>query len=91
MNFSTEKFGGSSCGMGYSRTAEMKVSDSHSSSMIDSIDCELSVVPDWLGKKVCRLRRVNPKFCVNAKSWCKIERNHFKAGAAQAAAALSIK
>jgi hypothetical protein len=35
--------------------------------------------------------RANPKFCVNAKSWCKIEQNNFKAGAAQAAAALSIK
>ena len=37
------------------------------------------------------INRVNPKFCVNAKSWCKIERNNFKAGAAQAAPALSIK
>ena len=37
------------------------------------------------------LSRVNPKFCVNAKLWCKIEQNNFKAGAAQAAAALSIK
>ena len=37
------------------------------------------------------VERLNPKFCVNAKSWCKIEQNHFKAGEAQAAAALSIK
>ena len=35
--------------------------------------------------------RVNPKFCVNAKLWCKIERKYFKAGAAQAAAAFSTK
>ena len=35
--------------------------------------------------------RVNPKFCVNCKTWRKIEQNNFKAGAAQAAAALSIK
>ena len=34
---------------------------------------------------------VNPKFCVNAKLWCKIERKYFKAGAAQAAAAFSTK
>lgn len=34
---------------------------------------------------------VNPKFCVNAKLWCKIEQNYFKAGAAQAAAAFSTK
>ena len=34
---------------------------------------------------------VNPKFCVNAKSGCKIEQNNFKAEAAQAAAALSTK
>ena len=34
---------------------------------------------------------VNPKFCVNAKLWCKIEQKYFKAGAAQAAAALVIK
>ena len=52
MNFSTEKFGRSSCGTGDSRTAEMKASDSHSFSTIDSIDCELSVVPDWLDEKV---------------------------------------
>ena len=41
--------------------------------------------------KELRPSRVNPKFCVNAKSWCKIEQNNVKAGAAQAAAALSIK
>jgi len=35
--------------------------------------------------------RVNPKFCVNIKTWRKIEQNNFKAGAARAAAALSIK
>lgn len=34
---------------------------------------------------------VNPKFCVNAKLWCKIEQKYFKAGAAQAAAAFSTK
>ena len=34
---------------------------------------------------------VNPKFCVNAKLWCKIEQKYFKAGAAQAAAALLYK
>ena len=38
-----------------------------------------------------RLFRVNPKFCVNAKLWCKIEQKYFKAGAAQAAAAFSTK
>lgn len=37
------------------------------------------------------LSRVNPKFCVNAKLWCKIEQNNFKAGAAQAAARLVYK
>lgn len=36
-------------------------------------------------------KRVNPKFCVNAKLWCKIEQKCFKAGAAQAAAAFSTK
>ena len=36
-------------------------------------------------------RGVNPKFCVNAKLWCKIEQKCFKAGAAQAAAAFSTK
>ena len=42
--------------------------------------------------QVCYLqRRVNPKFCVNAKLWCKIEQKYFKAGAAQAAAAFSTK
>ena len=35
--------------------------------------------------------RVNPKFCVTAKLWCKIEQKCFKAGAAQAAAAFSTK
>lgn len=35
--------------------------------------------------------RVNPKFCVTAKLWCKIEQKYFKAGAAQAAAAFSTK
>ena len=39
----------------------------------------------------CPESRVNPKFCVNAESWCKIEQNNVKAAAAQAAAALSIK
>lgn len=39
----------------------------------------------------CRHLRVNPKFCVNAKLWCKIEQKYFKAGAAQAAAAFSTK
>ena len=34
---------------------------------------------------------VNPKCCVNAKLWCKIEQKYFKAGAAQAAAAVSTK
>ena len=34
---------------------------------------------------------VNPKFCVNAELWCKIEQKYFKAGAAQAAAAFSTK
>ena len=35
--------------------------------------------------------RVNPKFCVTAKLWCKIKQKCFKAGAAQAAAAFSTK
>ena len=35
----------------------MKLSDSHSFSTIDSIDCELSVVPDWLGEKVKTVAR----------------------------------
>lgn len=35
--------------------------------------------------------RVNPKYCVNAKLWCKIEQKCFKAGAEQAAAAFSTK
>ena len=39
----------------------------------------------------CTNLRVNPKFCVNAKLWCKIEQKYFKAGAAQAAAAFSTK
>ena len=34
---------------------------------------------------------VNSKFCVNTELWAQIEQNNFKAGAAQAAAALSIK
>ena len=38
-----------------------------------------------------RVQWVNPKFCVNAKLWCKIEQKYFKAGAAQAAAAFSTK
>ena len=58
INFSAGKFEKSSCGTGYSRTAEMKVSDSHSFSTIDSIDCELSVVPDWLGEKVKTVARI---------------------------------
>ena len=33
------------------------MSDSHSFSTIDSIDCELSVVPDWLGEKVKTVAR----------------------------------
>lgn len=37
---------------------EMKLSDSHSFSTIDSIDCELSVVPDWLGEKVKTVARI---------------------------------
>ena len=37
------------------------------------------------------VKGVNPKFCVNAKLWCKIEQKYFKAGAAQAAAAFSTK
>lgn len=42
--------------------------------------------------EVIRLKRwVNPKFCVTAKLWCKIEQKCFKAGAAQAAAAFSTK
>ena len=51
----------------------------------------------WLAGKikcgVCgyALVGVNPKFCVNAKLWCKIEQKCFKAGAAQAAAAFSTK
>lgn len=61
VNFSTEKFGGSSCGTGYSRTAEMKLSDSHSFSTIDSIGCELSVVPDWLGEKVKTVARIKTR------------------------------
>ena len=44
-----------------------------------------------IGKKFLSLLRVNPKFCVNAKLWCKIEQKYFKAGAAQAAAALLYK
>ena len=36
----------------------MKVSNSHSFSTIDSIDCELSVVPDWLGEKVKTVARI---------------------------------
>lgn len=58
INFSAEKFGRSSCGTGYSRTAEMKASDFHSFSTIDSIDCELSVVPEWLGEKVKTVARI---------------------------------
>ena len=58
VNFSTEKFGGSSCGTGHSRTAELKLSDSHSFSTIDSIGCELSVVPGWLGEKVKTVARI---------------------------------
>ena len=58
MSFSTEKFGRRSCGTGDSRTAEIKASDSHSFSTIDSIDCELSVVPDWLGEKVKTAARI---------------------------------
>ena len=34
---------------------------------------------------------VNSKFCVNTELWAQIEQNNFKAGAAQAAAALSIQ
>ena len=44
--------------------------------------------------EICALRwedGVNPKFCVTAKLWCKIEQKCFKAGAAQAAAAFSTK
>ena len=44
-------------------------------------DCDFTAPSFW----------VNPKFCVNAESWCKIEQNNVKAGAAQAAPALSIK
>ena len=58
INFSTEKFGESSCGTGDSRTAEIKVSDSHSFSTIDSIDCELSVVSDRLGENVKTVARI---------------------------------
>lgn len=61
VNFSTEKFGGSSCGTGYSHTAEMKLSDSHSFSTIASIGCELSVVPDWLGEKVKTVARIKTR------------------------------
>ena len=41
-----------------SRTAVMKASDFHSFSTIDSIDCALSVVPDWLGEKVKTVARI---------------------------------
>lgn len=34
------------------------MSDSHSFSTIDSIDCELSVAPDWLGEKVKTVARI---------------------------------
>ena len=61
MNLSTEKFGGSSCGTGYSRTAEMKLYDSHSFSAIDSIDCELSVVLNRLGEKVKTVARIKTR------------------------------
>ena len=44
-----------------------------------------------LGRFLFYFSRVNPKFCVNAKLWCKIEQKYFKAGAAQAAAAFSTK
>ena len=36
----------------------MKASDFHSFSTIDSIDCELSVVPEWLGEKVKTVARI---------------------------------
>ena len=42
-------------------------------------------------KRIKQITGVNPKFCVNAKLWCKIEQKYFKAGAAQAAAAFSTK
>lgn len=42
-------------------------------------------------RRISRFSRVNPKFCVTAKLWCKIEQKCFKAGAAQAAAAFSTK
>ena len=58
INFSAEKFGRSSCGTGYSRTAEIKAPDPHSFSTIDSIDCELSVVSDRLGEKVKTVARI---------------------------------
>lgn len=45
----------------------------------------------WILSQMILRSRVNPKFCVNAKLWCKIERKYFKAGAAQAAAAFSTK
>ena len=62
---------------------------------INMIDNILTITPKVIEKlqKISQniSKRVNPKFCVNAESWCKIERNNFKAGAAQAAAALFIK
>ena len=58
INFSAEKFGRSSCGTGYSRTAEMKAPDPHYFSTIDSIDCELSVVSDRSGEKVKTVARI---------------------------------
>ena len=39
----------------------MKLSDSHSFSAIDSIDRELSVVPDWLGEKVKTVARIKAR------------------------------
>ena len=49
------------------------------------IDAYTKEILSWV------LSEVNPKFCVNAKLWCKIEQKYFKAGAAQAAAAFSTK
>ena len=58
INFSAEKFGRSSCGTWYSRTAEIKAPDPHSFSTIDSIDCELSVVSDRSGEKGKTVARI---------------------------------
>lgn len=57
----------------------------------ESLTQDLGLTSDHIGKPEQSEPRVNPKFCVTAKLWCKIEQKCFKAGAAQAAAAFSTK